>query len=173
MVCIILHLNYYQEMKKFLLETAEQLYSIDMEGNALNNGKRMLATITIICCLKQMTIRLNEISDQHISLLLSMLRLMPDVHRKKCDDWDYVVALIPQSFKKTVYDSVFAFTKHLCNSKIFDLPQWLFAVPVVHFLKPAARPFQELELDPSNIPWGDKLIGLQYVKSQTYVGSAL
>ena len=158
-------------MKRFLLDIVEQLCCKKVEGNVMVNGKRMLSAIVIICCLHDMTpkcISMESIPPQHLCLLLSLLCLMPDVKHQKCEDWDYLIALIPKSFRKTAYESVLALTIHLSHIKYFDLPDWLFAVPVVHFLKPnACKPFHEVEYNPRRIPWGDKLIGLQTIRSET------
>ncbi len=46
-----------------------------------------------------------------------------------------------------------------------DPPEWLYAIPVTHFLKGVSKPFQEFEFDPKEVPFGDTLIG---IKRKTY-----
>lgn len=112
-------------------------------------------------------IDVTNIPPQHLCLLMSLLCLMPDVQHQECADWDYLIALIPDSFRKTAYEAVLALTVHLSHVKYFDLPDWLFAIPVIHFLRPVCKPFHEVELNPKRIPWGDRLVGLQSIKSET------
>lgn len=156
-------------MRDVLLNVAEEIVHIDMERNAIMNGNRILSAIVIMCCLNEMIpkcIKFDDITDHRISALLSMLCLMPDTQSRKCADWDYLTNLIPTSFRKTAYESVLAFINHLSHTKCFDLPEWLFAVPIVHFLKEDCVPFEDMVLDPKKIPWIDKLIGLQGVRSE-------
>lgn len=64
-------------MKQYLLDIVNQLFHIDVKGNAENNGKRMLSAIVIICCLHKMipnSIKdISKIPPDHISALLSLL----------------------------------------------------------------------------------------------------
>ena len=157
-------------MKNFLLDIVEQLYDRNIQGSAMVNGRRMLSAVIIACCLHEMIpgcIRLSDIHHQHLRLLLSLFYLMPNVQDQKCDDWDYLIALIPTSFRKAASESVLALTVHLSHVKYFDLPDWLFAIPVIHFLR-VCNPFHKFELNPRRIPWGDKLIGLQSIRSKTH-----
>ncbi len=155
---------------KFLLDIVDRLSCVDINGNAMRNGKRMLSAIVLTCCLYEMVpncIKISAIPSDRVSALLSLLRLMPDLQNQKCADWDFLINFIPKSFRKTASDAVLALTMQLSHTKYFSLPDWLFAIPVVHFLRQDVFPFQEFQLDPRKIPWGDKLIGLQTVRSET------
>lgn len=156
-------------MLKFLMDIAVQLIRMDIKGNVILNGRRMLSAIIVICCLHELTPKtikhLSDIPSDLISALLSLLCLMPDLDRRKCADWNYLTTFIPDSLRKKVSDAILAFVVHLSHTKYFDLPDWLFAVPIVHFLRKITTPFQDLETNPKKISWGDRLIGLQGVKS--------
>ena len=156
-------------MLQFLLDIVNQLYHMDVKDSIVFNGKRILSAIVIICCFHEMTPqhikRLEDIPSDHISALLSLLCLKPDMQRQECNDWNYLITFIPSSFRKTVSDAILALIVHLSHTKYFELPEWLFAIPIVHFLRSISKPFQEIETEPNRIPWGDKLIGLQTVKS--------
>lgn len=154
-------------MMYILLDIMKQLLEMEIKG-AIHNGKRMLSAIVIMCCLHEMIpkcIQISDIPSDAMSALLSLLRLMPDVHNQKCADWDYLRSLIPDSYWKTAYESILALTVHLSHTAYFDFPDWLYAIPVVHFLKKTSKPFKEIELNPKQIPWGDKLIGLETIRS--------
>lgn len=151
---------------QFLFDKLDRLFCIDVT-NAIDNGRRILSAIVIICCLNKMVsrcIKLADIPSDRVATLLSMLRVMPDMQNRKCEDWDYVKSFT-ESFRKEAFESVLALTVHLSHTKYFSIPDWMYAIPVVHFLKPVAVPFQEIELDPRKIPWVDKLIDLQTIRS--------
>ena len=156
-------------MKCFLLDIVEMLCLVEINENPITNGKRMLSAIVIICCLDAMIpncIEHSHISPDRISALLSLLRLLPDVQNQRCADWEYLKAYIPEAFQKKASDAVLAFTLHLNHTEYFILPDWMFAIPVIHFLRSTSVPFQEIEFNPEKIPWRDKLLGLDDVRSR-------
>ena len=131
----------------------------------------MSSVLVILCCLHHMIpefFKMDKIYPQNKSALLYMLRLMPDPVQRKCLDWEYVMNMIPPTFKKTVYEAVLGFTVDLGHTEYLSKPQWLYSVPLVHLLRGTIQPFQELCLDPSKVPWGDTLIGLRTIRSKTY-----
>ena len=150
-----------------LLGIMNQLLKIEIK-DAIHNGQRMSSAIVIMCCLQEMIpkcIPIFDIPSESIASLLSLLSLMPDMHHRKCADWDYMITLIPDSYRKTAYESVLALTVHLSHTTYFAFPDWLYAIPVVHFLKNTSQPFKAIELNSEQIPWGDKLIGLESIRS--------
>ena len=148
----------------YFFEIVETLYQCDVQQNALLNGKRMASALTILCCFNRIVLKLDSIPLEHIVALLSMLHLMPDSKKLQCADWDHVSSLLPETLKGRALDAVHRCVVHLSHQKHFD-PVWLFALPVVHFLKGSSRPFQPIECNPRNIPWGDKFIGSGFVKN--------
>lgn len=136
----------------------------------VDNGKRMSSVIAIMCCLHDMTPKffiMEHFSFDEMCLLLSMLHLRPNVDRKLCLDWEYVTQMIPKDFREVARDSVQAFTMHLSHTAHLQRPEWLYSVPLLHLLHGSAKPFQEIERDPTNITWGDNLLGLGTVRSKT------
>ena len=131
----------------------------------------MSSVLVILCCLHHMIpkhIKMDQIHPRNISTLLNMLRLMPDPVQRQCLDWEYLMNMIPPTFKKTVYEAVLRFTVDLGHTEYLSKPQWLYSVPLVHLLHGAIQPFQELCLDPSKVPWEDRVIGLSTIRSKTY-----
>ena len=146
------------------------LYQLEIKG-ALENGKRMSSVLVILCCLHNMIpkcIKRNQLYLLTKSTLLYMLRLMPDLVQKRCLDWEYLKTMIPPRFKKTVYEAVLGFTMDLGHTENLSQPHWLYSVPLIHLLGGTIQPFQELCLDPSKVPWEDKVIGLSTIRSKTY-----
>ena len=143
---------------------------ININDDVKCNGKRMLSTIVIICCLHKLTSKFIKITDvplDGVSIMLSLLRLKPDMQHQQCEDWVYLDTCIPDAFRKTAIDAVCAFTNYLCQKKLFNEPNWLFAIPVVHFLRRASKPFQEVELDYNKVPWEDQSVDIVSVKKRT------
>ena len=95
--------------------------------------------------------------------------MMPDISQKTCEDWNFLKGFIPESFRKTAGVALYDFIHHQIQSlsKHFDQPSWLFAIPIAHFMSQASKPFQELQLDPRRIEWGDPIIDLATVKKKT------
>ncbi len=170
------HLLYFflQDMIKFLLSTVKKLDEIKLE-TPLENGRRMLSVITIMCCIWKMVssardIKLSSLLEHSsMSMFLRMLRLRPDQEQKRCIDWEYLDKNIPAEFKKGSYDSIRMFINELssCDDPL-SKPEWLYAIPVMDFLNGVSKPFQEFEFDPKKVPFGDTLIGLRAVKRKTY-----
>ncbi len=158
-------------MIDFLLSIVKQLVGKKIE-TPLENGKRMLSVITIMCCIWRMVsgnIKFKYLLKHYsMSLFLNMLRLSPDEEHKRCIDWEYLDKNIPAEFRKESYDSVQMFINELSHVDLLSKPEWLYAIPVMHFLKGVSKPFQEFEFDPKEVPFGDKLIGLGAVKMKTY-----
>ena len=158
-------------MINFLISIGNQLVERKIE-TPLENGRKMLSVITIMCCISRMVseiIKFNYLLDHHtMSLFLIMLRLWPDQVRKRCIDWEYLDKNIPDEFKKESYDSVRMFINELSHAQPLSKPEWLYAIPVMHFLNGVSKPFQRIEFDPKKVPFGDKLITLGAVRRKTY-----
>ncbi len=137
------------------------------------NGRRMLSVITIMCCISKMVssnIKFNYLLKEHssMSLFLNMLRLWPDQERKRCIDWEYLDKNIPAEFKKQSCASVQMFINDFSHAELLAKPEWLYAIPVMHFLNGVSKPFQGFEFDLKKVPFGDKLIELGAVKRKIY-----
>lgn len=152
-------------MMNYLIEIVEVLYQHDIKRNVPANGKRMASALTIVCCFFKIFARTENIPSEYISALLSLLQLMPDVENQVCIDWDHVNELLPGTMKVTAFDATHRLILHLSHDKHFTKPEWLFALPVLHFLNGKSQPFQPIEYKPQEIPWGDRIIGLGYVKN--------
>lgn len=154
----------------FLFEVINELSNAEVNGDALSNGKRMLsATIIIICIYKmiQSGIKIDDISSDNMTTLLSLFCLQPNVQEQKCEDWEYLVTYIPESSKNFVYEAIQKILNHLMCKKFFNQPSWLFAIPVLHFLKQVSHPFKEIEYDFKKIQWKNDYVKLATVRKKT------
>ncbi len=157
-------------MVSFLLPIVEKLASQEIV-TPRDNGKRMLSVITIMCCISRMVtkyIKFNALLNHSsiISPFLYMLCLRPE--QEHCIDWEYLDKNIPPKFKEESYASVQMFINDFSHAELLSKPEWLYAIPVMHFLKGVSKPFQEFQFDPKNVPFGDTLIGLGTIRTEIY-----
>jgi len=157
----------------YLLEIVEELHRTDINGSALFNGRRICSVVTIICCLHRLIISQEldkaRVSFRSISQLMFMLRLMPELQHQRCIDWEHLQdSLLTQDCTSEVFDAIYYFVKHLSCEKLFDQYEWLFALPVLHFLKKYSKPFEELILKSHLIPWNSKLGQLDSIRKMAY-----
>ncbi len=151
----------------FLLSIVEKLYGQVIE-TPHDNGKRMLSVITIMCCISRIYSKDIIINRSFISMLLYMLCLWPEQDYKRCSDWEYLDKNVPPKFKKESYASVQMFITALSQSELLFKPEWLYAIPVMHFFKGSSEPFQEFQFDPKKVLFGDTHIDLRAVKAKIY-----
>ena len=155
----------------------EWLYSVVLALNAKQcatqeeNGKRIAAVSSVIYCFDMLSPRPLLIEGIHfdcIADMMSMLTLRPDTENRKCIDYEYIDSLIPQNSKKKAAEAINRFCVQLLHNRKLQSPQWLYAVPLIHFLRGDCKPFQVPELNPEKMMWGDKNLGLSAVRSQTH-----
>lgn len=153
-----------------LLEIIDELHCLTV-ANPFENGRRMSSVLTIICFLDTITpkyLKRDEIPLDNISQLLFMLRLMPDFHpRKKCIDFDYVLSSIPEKYRVKVHESVTGFAVHFIHKRLLNAPEWLYCLPLVHFLSGKSSPFQELNCNPKDLQFVDMTFGFGNIKNKT------
>lgn len=156
-------------MKLWLLSIVEDLQTRP-NNTPEENGRRIASIVAVIFCLDQLIpryLRIENIKPEHTSKLLSMLALKPVMEDKKCFDFKYVLDLIDPNCRKAVTEAISGFCMHLAHSRTLHNPEWLYAVPLLHFLRKDSFPFQMPELNPEKMQWGDKNLGLGSVRSKT------
>ena len=162
-------------MKDLLLATLRQLKELQC-SSAHENGMRIVSVLTVILCFCHLIpqhIEMSNIANEDIALLLSMLKLNLDEEKKRCVDYEHVnrcMCSIDQQVKKSLTETVLQFCNELHHRTQFNHLEWLYAVPLLHFLQGVSRPFDKIELDADKIQWGDKNLGLSDLKSQEYDG---
>lgn len=156
-------------MKLWLLSIIEDLQTRP-NNVPEENGRRIASTVAVIFCFYQLIprhLKMEDIELEHTSSFVSMLALKPDMEVKKCYDYDYVVDLIDPKCRKAVAEAISGFCMHLAHHKTLHNPAWLYAVPLLHFLRKDSTPFQGPELNPEEMEWGDNNLGLGSVRSNT------
>lgn len=156
-------------MKLWLLSIVEDLQTRP-NNVPEENGRRIASIVVVIYCFHQLYphyLKLENILT-HTSSFLSMLALKPDLEGKKCLDFDYVLDLIDPNCREKVAEAISDLCRHLAHHKMLRNPEWLYALPLLHFLKKDSSPFQIQELNPEKMRWGDKYLGLGPVRSMAY-----
>lgn len=132
----------------------------------------MASVLTVMCCLYKMTsngIKMEHIALEAVSDMLIMLRLMPQLNPKKCDDWKYLSSVFSNKyFRGTLYLCLRKFILYLSQNRYLRSPEWIYSIALFHLLYEKVNPFQEIELNPEKIPWEDKELELSIVRSKTY-----
>ena len=157
-------------MKLWLLSIVEDLRTRP-NNTPEENGRMIASVVAVIHCFYWLIpghLKLENIKFENISMLLSMLALKPVIEDKKCFDYDYVLALIDPKGRKRVAEAISNFCRHLAHYKTLQKPEWLYAVPLLHFLRNDSSPFQMPELNPEKMQWGDENLGLDIVRSKAY-----
>lgn len=160
-------------MNEWLLQVMRELKQV-LHSPALQNGRRMTSVLSIMLCFDHLIpkyIRMSTFKNEDIADMLSMLAIYPDMEQKKCRDYDYVCQVLEPHVKKTVTDTITSFCNQLHHSTYLSQPHWLYAIPLLHFLRGASRPFENLELESKKMKWGDAYLGLQNLRQHVYNGS--
>ena len=159
---------YLQVFKKWLLDIIDKLQLLPVESPC-DNGRRMASVLCIIYCLHlniEMPGRfdMGTFSTPAIESLLSMLLLRPYIADRVCTDLDIVLTTIPKWSFASVSRALIFICTHFSYKRHLKSPQWLFAVPLVHFfLEYNLSPFDELEVDLDKIRWSDEHFELSHI----------
>ena len=120
----------------------------------------MTSVLTVLLCLHHLTsknmVPFRDVSLKVITASLKMLTLKPDFEQKICHDLEFVLSMISEKDRRDrgyVADVINYFCAHLVEFKDLQSPEWLFAVPLINFLKRSSKPFQSVERNPASIPW--------------------
>ena len=134
-----------------------------------DNGRRMASVLAVILSFYRLVplLSVDYVLPDTIEVILSLLKLRPDVEHSTHTDLDVVYSLIPKANRKMVSDAMIAFCLSLSHRKLFERPSWLYAIPLVHFLRGTSCPFQKPELNPEKMTWGDKSLGLGHIRRET------
>lgn len=157
-------------MQRWLLAVLTELNQVPITC-VVDNGRRMISVLSIILCFARLLskhISMDTISCKDIASMLAMLCLHPDVERKQCLDYDYISKLLNPDVKKSLSDIIAKICVYLHRRTFLTQPQWLKAVPLLHFLQGVTQPFAHPELDATKIKWVDASLDLYQLRQQTY-----
>ena len=160
-------------MKGWLLAVQKELCKVSC-SSAIENGKRMVSALCIILCFEALIPKhiKSMLKDDELESSLSLLILQPDLSQKRCLDYECVEQAMPLGVKKHIAERIGSFCTQLHNKAQLSRPGWIYAIPLLHFLQGVSKPFEDPELDPDKMKWGDSSLGLQSLRSAVYNGNA-
>ena len=138
---------------------------------AKDNGLRMASVITVIQCFCEVTempntqLTFESLNISNYSTILSMFQPIVDLISHKSYDLEIVFKLI-HPHNVAVAKSVISFCKHLSRIKHLKSPEWLNAIPLIHFLLHRSTPFQKVEKRHDQINWDDPELQLKRLRKE-------
>ena len=120
------------------------------DSTAEENGKKVMTAIIIICIvgklLETKQLHLRDIPVPYAASMLQMLCLRPDLENKKCLDYEFVRSVIPYHYVKDVIDAISELGNYLIAAADIEHAEWLYCLPILHFLNNSTNPFDTLDL---------------------------
>ena len=145
-----------QAFQGWLLSIAKALHK-KIIGSAEDNAQRMASTITIILCLREVMpspqLPWESLSVSNCSLILSLLYPVPDLSQKSLDLKILIKLIRPEEVR--VAKLLISFCKHMAFTKHLRNPEWLYAIPLIHFMLKRSIPFEKPEKNHDKILWDD------------------
>ena len=127
----------------------------------------MASVITVIQCFCEVMpspqLPYGSLSAANYSTILSMFRPKTDLISHRSLDLEILVKLIHPD-EEPVAKGLTSFCKYLAHAKHVRNPEWLYAVPLIHFLLQRSCPFEKPETRHDKILWNDPhldLVGLR------------
>jgi hypothetical protein len=142
-----------------------QMKTVD---TAEENGQRMSSILAIVSSIYSLTptsLTLDSFETSAITTILSMLCLKPNPEERQHTDLDIVFNLLPEKSRKTASEALCGLCTHLSSHKDLREPDWIYTIPLIHFLQKKSTPFDTL--NPEKIVWENPHLGLKRVKSVT------
>ena len=159
-------------MKLWLLEVAKELRKV-LCTTALQNGKRLASVLSLILCFHFLITKyakMDTICLDDIAIIVSMLRIFPDVQQRKCPDYDYVDKMMQPQERKSIADLILKFCNQLQQKTFFGKIAWLYAIPLLHFLQGVSQPFGNPVLDTHEMECSYANLRLHKLRQQTHTG---
>ena len=144
------------------MSLAKKLSREDLVKKVYDNGKRIICVLIILHLLKRIEHQLQLIDKNRNDyyFLFSMLLLRPTVDPPQCIDLSYVRTFIPGNGQKDVAELLLHFIRLVLPYNTLKRMEWVYLVPLVHFLKSKTKPFAAPALHSKDIEWLDKDIDL-------------
>jgi hypothetical protein len=138
-------------------------------GSAEDNAQRMASTVTVMMCLSEVMpspqLPWESLNVANYSLILSLLYPVPDLISQKSLDLEILIKLIHPE-EERVAKLLISFCKHLAFTKHLRNPEWVYAIPLIHFLRKRSVPFGKSEKIHSKILWDDPDLDLARLRRE-------
>jgi hypothetical protein len=139
-------------------------------GSAEDNAQRMASTVAVIMCLSEVMpspqLPWESLSVANYSSILSLLYPVPDLVSQKSLDLEILMKLIHPEEVGVVVRQLTSFCKHLAFTKHLRNPEWLYAIPLIHFMRKRSVPFGKPEKIHNKILWDDSDLDLARLRKE-------
>lgn len=155
-----------QAFQDWLFSVAKTLHKKTI-ASVEDNAKRMASIITVILCLSEVMpspqLPWKSLTPANYSLILSMIYPLPDLISQKSLDLEILMKMINPEEKK-VAQILLSFCKHLALTKHLKNPEWLYVIPLIHFMLEKSVPFKKPERNQDKILWDDPELNLERLR---------
>lgn len=159
-----------QVMKNCLLSFIEEL-----QGNTCSPEeatRRFALALSVIRCFMRM-IRSDQLPwkslpSSDISLIFSSFHL-PNSTSYRSVSIETMCARVIHPLEATIASDLITFCERLANAEHLKEPQWLYAIPLIHFVKQQSSPYEAPKKLGKEINWEDpeSHFGLQHLRRRT------
>lgn len=167
----LLDLNFFitlQAFKSWLLSIVKALHKKVIKSPE-ENAQRMASVIAVIQCfcavMPSPQLPFESLSLANYSTILSMFQPMVDLISHKSLDIEILFQLIHPN-EASVAEGLLSFSKHLAHTKHIKRPEWLYTIPIIHFLLQCCNPFQKPEKKCDKITWDEPLLDLARLRKE-------
>ena len=139
-----------------------------------NNGGKIATVTAIIICyykLHSQNYIWITIPSEFVGNIIASLVLNPDEDTLSCSDFDYVKSLLNEATTKDVIAAFQYLCSYFSPIDYIKNAQWLYALPLIHFLKQRCEPFANPPLDPEKIVWDDEHLPLLAIEKSAQQGT--
>ena len=158
----------FQAFKTWLLSVVKALRK-KVVKSAEENAFRMASVVVVIQCfcgvMPSPQLPFESLTVANYSSILSMFWPMADLISHKSLDLEILSNLI-QPNEIAVAKGLITFCKHLAHSKHLKAPEWLYAIPLIHFLTRQSVPFEKPEKKYNKIIWEDAHLELARLRRE-------
>ena len=165
-MCIII----VQVMKQCLLSFIREL-QVKICLQKEEATRKIALVISVIRCFRRMNpdqLPWKSLSSSDISLIFSTFHLS-DLTSYRSINIDTLIDEVIHPLEVSVASDLITLCERLANAKHFKQPQWLYAIPLIHFLKHQSSPFEDPKKLGREIKWKDpeSHFGLQNLRKWT------
>lgn len=124
------------------------------------NGKRICAVLTIFRLFNETHTDLQNVINDNIAELFSMLRLKPGNYRHSIE-LNYLTSFIPDDQYEVIAGIFVRFINLIIPTNI----EWVYVIPILHIFQKRIKHCEVSEISYKDIQWTDQLIDESEIKT--------
>jgi hypothetical protein len=137
--------DFQAQIKKWLEEVIAELQHTE------SSKRQFISSVCIACCTTECGVFTLKCAD-FVYPLLKMLHIQPNMENKSCPNFSYLVDIMGNDFRVKVSAAIIRLCKEAMKFKTKEANlDWLYALPLYHFMLRFCEPFASLEYDPEKL----------------------